>query len=34
VAGGAREANKLKTRLSTRLERTEACGGFLSAVNV
>jgi hypothetical protein len=32
LAGGAREANKFKTRLSTRLVRTVACGGFLSAV--
>jgi len=32
LAGGAKEANKFKTRLSTRLVRTVACGGFLSAV--
>ena len=29
---GAKEANKFKTRLSTRLVRTVACRGFLSAV--
>jgi dehydrogenase/reductase SDR family member 1 len=37
VAGGVREANKFKTCLSTRLERTirrRQCGGFLSAVNI